>query len=154
MTASATTAARRVVRPLDDFEPGSTFATGGRTITEADVVGFCALTGDWHPQHSDAEWSAESIFGARIVPGMQVLSYAIGLMALDPQRVVALRALRRVTFKRPAMLGDTIRAEGEITRSTPGGEGLRIVTVAVQIRAADRLSARVEFDVVIRDPEA
>jgi 3-hydroxybutyryl-CoA dehydratase len=153
VSATAATAARPAVRALEDFEPGSTFATPGRTITEADVVGFCALTGDWHPQHSDAEWAAESRFGARIVPGMQVLSYAIGLMALDPERVVALRGLRRVTFKRPTMLGDTVRATGEITGSSPTGDGLRVATVAVQIHAAGRLTARVEIDAVVREGE-
>ena len=42
--------------PFEDLTVGQEFATRGRTITEADVVGFAALTGDWHPQHADAEW--------------------------------------------------------------------------------------------------
>ena len=81
----------------------------GGTITEADLVSFAALTGDWHPQHADAEWAAAGRFGERVAHGMLVLSYAVGLVPFDPERVVALRGLDSVTFKRPVRIGDTIR---------------------------------------------
>ena len=44
---------------FEELAPGERFTTRGRTVTEADVVGFAALTGDWHPQHADAEWADE-----------------------------------------------------------------------------------------------
>ena len=59
---------------------GSTIRSRGRTITESDLVQFSALTGDWHPQHADAEFAAESRFGERIAHGMLVLSYSVGLI--------------------------------------------------------------------------
>jgi 3-hydroxybutyryl-CoA dehydratase len=99
---------------LDGLEVGQVLVSRGRTITEADVVGFAAFSGDWHPQHADATWAAESRFGRRVAHGMLVLSYSIGLMPLDPSRVVALRGLRDVVFKRPVFIGDTIRAEGRV----------------------------------------
>ena len=55
--------------PFEELEAGQPFTTRGRTVTEADVVGFAALTGDWHPQHSDAQWAADSPFGERIAHG-------------------------------------------------------------------------------------
>jgi acyl dehydratase len=67
------------------------FRSPGRTITEGDLVSFSALTGDWHPQHSDVEWAMGSQFSERVAHGMLVLSYSIGLAPLDPDRVVALR---------------------------------------------------------------
>lgn len=85
----------------------------GRTITEADVVAFSALTGDWHPQHSDATWAAQSAFGERIAHGMLIVSFAVGLVDFDPARVIALRRVRDVVFKRPVRLGDTIHVEGD-----------------------------------------
>lgn len=88
------------------------FTSRGRTVTEADVVAFSALTGDWHPQHADAAWAAESAFGERIAHGMLVVSFAVGLVAFDPEEVVALRRIRDVVFKRPVRLGDTIHVEG------------------------------------------
>ncbi|HYY06574.1 MAG TPA: MaoC/PaaZ C-terminal domain-containing protein [Candidatus Limnocylindria bacterium] len=104
---------------LGGLQGGEALVSRGRTITEADVVGFAALSGDWHPQHADATWAAESRFGRRVAHGMLVLSYSIGLMPLDPSRVEALRGLRDVVFKRPVFIGDTIRAEGRVEAVTP-----------------------------------
>jgi len=100
--------------PFEDLEVGESFATRGRTVTEADVVAFAGLTGDHHPQHSDAEWAAAGRFGERIAHGMLIVSYAVGLVPLDPVRVLALRRLRDVVFKRPVGFGDTIYVEGKV----------------------------------------
>ena len=99
---------------FDDLERGEAFVTRGRTVTEADIVGFSALTGDWHPQHADAVWAADSAFGERIAHGMLVISFAVGLVPFDPERVVALRRIADLVFKRPVRLGDTIRVEGAV----------------------------------------
>jgi acyl dehydratase len=107
---------RLLSRDFDALEAGLTFGSRARTITEADIVGFSALTGDWHPQHSDAVWAAESEFGERVAHGMLVLSVAVGLVELDPDGVVALRRIRTATFKAPVAIGDTIRAEGTVAR--------------------------------------
>jgi 3-hydroxybutyryl-CoA dehydratase len=101
-------------RVFDRLEPGAAFRTRGRTITESDVVSFAALSGDWHPQHADVEWAARSRFGGRLAHGMLVLSYAVGLVPIDPSRVVALRGIDAVVFKRPVRIGDTIHVEGRI----------------------------------------
>ena len=99
---------------FDRLEAGAAITTRGRTITEADLVSFAALTGDWHPQHADAEWASGSPFGERIAHGMLVLSMAAGLVPFDPQRVVALRRVRDVVFKRPVRFGDTITVHGQV----------------------------------------
>jgi len=104
---------------LDGLEIAETVVSQGRTITEADVVSFAALTGDWHPQHSDATWAADSRFGRRVAHGMLVLSYAVGLVPLDPARVVALRGISDVVFKRPVHIGDTIRVASRIDDVKP-----------------------------------
>jgi acyl dehydratase len=104
---------------FDALEGGERFVTRGRTITEADIVQFAALTGDMHPQHTDAAWAAESRFGERIAHGMLVMSYAVGLVPLDPERVVALRRISDVVFKHPAYIGDTIHVDGRIESLKP-----------------------------------
>ena len=118
MTSPASTGSETGARPFafwfDELEDGMTFTTRGRTITESDVVSFAALTGDWHPQHADATWARESRFGERVAHGMLVLSYAVGLVPLDPERIVALRAIREAVFKRPVRLGDTIHVDGAL----------------------------------------
>ena len=104
------------------------FTSRARTVTEADVVAFSALTGDWHPQHSDATWAAESAFGERIAHGMLIVSFAVGLVAFDPEEVVALRRLREVVFKRPVRLGDTIHVEGSEAERRDVGDDTALVT--------------------------
>ncbi len=101
-------------RDFDELEPGARFVTPGRTLTECDVVSFAGLTGDFHPQHVDAEWARASSFGERIAHGMLVLSAAAGLVPLDPDRVIALRRISDAVLKRPVRLGDTIHVEGSL----------------------------------------
>ncbi len=127
--------------PFETLETGTCFTSRGRTVTEADVVGFAALTGDWHPQHADAEWSAAGPFGERIAHGMLVLSFAVGLVPFDPERVMALRRVRDVTFKRPVRLGDTIHVDGRIREVKPVSDEAGLVTLAINVVRQDGLKA-------------
>ncbi len=140
---------------FDRLQPGSKLVSRGRTITESDLVSFSALTGDWHPQHADAVWAADGPFGERIAHGMLVLSYAIGLLPLDPERVAALRGIRSVVFKRPVPIGATIHAEAEIAATRPLDAGHGLVELGLRIRDANgRLVARATIDALWRrDPQ-
>jgi 3-hydroxybutyryl-CoA dehydratase len=134
--------------PFEDLAEGAAFTTRARTVTEADVVGFAALTGDWHPLHTDAVWAQDGPFGARIAHGLLVVSVAAGLVPFDPERVLALRGLRDVTFKRPVHLGDTIRVEGRVTGLRPVAPEAGLVTLAWSVtdqrgRAACRAQVEV-----------
>jgi 3-hydroxybutyryl-CoA dehydratase len=116
--------------PFEALEPGQEFTTRGRTVTEADVVAFASLTGDWHPQHCDAEWAGESPFGERIAHGMLVVALAAGLVPFDPGRVVALRRVADATFKRPVRFGDTLHVEGRIAELAAASDEAGLVTFA------------------------
>ena len=113
-------------RDFDALEPGERFATPGRTVSEADIAQFAALTGDTHPQHVDAAWAAGSRFGEQIAHGLLVLSCAVGLVPLDPERVVALRRVGDAVFKAPVRIGDTVHVEGEVldTRAVDDENGI------------------------------
>jgi 3-hydroxybutyryl-CoA dehydratase len=129
------------------------FVSRGRTVTEADVVAFAALTGDWHPQHSDAVWAADSAFGERIAHGMLVVSFAIGLVDFDPERVVALRRIRDVVFKRPVRLGDTIHVEGSEGERRPVGDETSLVTWNWRIvNQDDEMVCRVAIEALYSEP--
>jgi 3-hydroxybutyryl-CoA dehydratase len=135
----------------EGLEVGQSFTTRGRTITEADLVSFAALTGDWHPQHADASWAASSRFGRRVAHGMLVLSYAVGLVPLDPARVVALRGLDGVVFKRPAYIGDTIRVEGRVEEWRPLDEETALAGLRWKIvNQSGETLARARVEVVWR----
>jgi 3-hydroxybutyryl-CoA dehydratase len=116
--------------PFEALEVGQEFSTRGRTVTEADVVAFASLTGDWHPQHADAQWADSSPFGERIAHGLLVVSLAAGLVPFDPGRVVALRQVAQATFERPVRFGDTIHVEGRIAELTDAAEDAGLVTFA------------------------
>jgi 3-hydroxybutyryl-CoA dehydratase len=142
--------------PFEELEAGQAFATRGRTVTEADVVGFASLTGDWHPQHADAQWAGASPFGERIAHGLLVVSLAAGLVPFDPGRVVALRQVSQATFKRPVRFGDTIHVEGRIAELTDAAEDAGLVTFAWNVvNQEDRVVCRARVDVLWRrDREA
>jgi len=123
--------------PFDSLSLGQTFRSAQRTVRDTDVIVFSALTGDWHPQHCDAECAASSPFGERIAHGMLVLSLAVGLVPLDPERVLALRRVSDVVFKRPVRLDDTILVAGELTALRPIDERGGLVDFAWQVRNQD-----------------
>jgi 3-hydroxybutyryl-CoA dehydratase len=129
------------------------FKSRARTVTEADVVAFSALTGDWHPQHSDAVWAAQSAFGERIAHGMLVVSFAVGLVAFDPERVIALRRVRDVVFKRPVRLGDTIHVEGtEAERRDVDDETVLVTWNWRIVNQDEELVSRVTIEALCREP--
>lgn len=64
---------------FEDFEVGQRFVTPGRTVTEADVVNFAGVSGDYNPIHTDAEFAKSTPFGQRIAHGLLVLAMLTGL---------------------------------------------------------------------------
>ena len=139
---------------LGELVDGAEFETRGRTITEGDLTSFSALTGDWHPQHSDAEWAARSRFSGRVAHGMLVLSYAIGLMPFDPERVVALRGFESATFKRPVAIGDTIRVRCRVESTQPLDDENALVTLALRVvNQQGRAVAVARVHAVCREPD-
>jgi 3-hydroxybutyryl-CoA dehydratase len=135
--------------PFEALEPGQEFTTRGRTVTEADVVAFASLTGDWHPQHCDAQWAGGSPFGERIAHGLLVVALASGLVPFDPGRVVALRRVCDATFKRPVRFGDTLRVEGRIAELAPVSDDAGLVTLAWNVvNQEDRTVCRARVEVL------
>jgi 3-hydroxybutyryl-CoA dehydratase len=138
--------------PFEDLRAGSRFTTVARSVEERDVLAFAALTGDHHPQHVDASWAERSDFGERIAHGMLVVSLAVGLVPFQPDRVVALRRVSDVVFKRPVRLGDSVLVEGEIADLRPldsGGPGLATFNWCVRNQRG-QLCCRAKVDVLWR----
>jgi 3-hydroxybutyryl-CoA dehydratase len=135
--------------PFETLTADATFTSRGRTITESDVVQFAALTGDVHPLHTDAIFAAQGPFGARVAHGMLTMSYAVGLVPLDPVRVLALRRITDVVFKRPVHLGDTIHVEGSVAALRPVSDEAGIVSFAWKVKEASGvLLTRATVDVL------
>jgi acyl dehydratase len=121
---------------FDEVEIGQKFVTRGRTITEADIVQFAALTGDFNPMHTDAEYMKTHAMGQRIAHGMLTLSYAVGLMyqlGFMERTVVAFRGLE-MKFSLPVFIGDTMHIEFTITdKKEMRRLGSGVITAEVKI---------------------
>ena len=65
---------------LDEYVLGEHSVSAARTVTECDVVNFACMTGDMHPNHTDAEVMKHSQFGQRIAHGLLGISWAHGFL--------------------------------------------------------------------------
>ncbi len=103
----------------EDFDEGDKFVTRGRTITETDVVMFAAMTGDYNPLHTDAEYMKTSMFGQRIAHGLLGLSIGVGLSAglgLAQGTILAFLGMPSWNFVGPILFGDTIHVEQTVAQ--------------------------------------
>jgi acyl dehydratase len=96
-------------------EVGDTVSTGSRTITEADVVNFAGVSGDFNRLHVDRE--ADNPFGERIVHGALVFSVMTGLawQARGGDAAPVFYGVDDMRFVQPVFVDDTLRAELEVT---------------------------------------
>ena len=121
------------------------------TVGEDDILAFATLTGDRHPQHTDPDWAADSLFGEQIAHGLLVLSFAVGLLELDPGRVVALRRVRDAVFKRPVKIGDVSRAEDRTIGTRRVDDEHELVDVRLRIvNQDDRLVLSATLELLCR----
>jgi len=104
---------------LEDYEVGERMVSPSRTMTEADIVNFAGLTGDWHPIHTDIEYAKKTPFGERIAHGMlslcigSALIFRLGQYVALPKSFIAFYGMDSVRFIHPCKIGDTIRCEVE-----------------------------------------
>lgn len=123
---------------FEEFTEGHMVKTAGRTVTEADVVAFAGLSGDFNQMHVDAAYSANGIFGQRVAHGLLGLSIASGLAVQTgvlEGTVLAFREINEWKFSRPIFLGDTIHALLKVVETKPMprlGGGLVILNIDVR----------------------
>jgi acyl dehydratase len=99
---------------FEEYNIGDTFVTPGRTITEADVVNFAGVSGDFTSIHTDADYARSLPFGQRVAHGLLVISVITGLATRSgfmEGTVLALREIIQWKFSQPVFIGDTIHAE-------------------------------------------
>ena len=99
---------------LEDLQPGMMFTTPGRTVTEADVVSFAGLSGDYNPLHADEEFARRGRFGRRIAHGVLTLAILTGLwdkIGIIAGSVEAFYGIDGLKFTLPVFFGDTLHAE-------------------------------------------
>jgi oxepin-CoA hydrolase/3-oxo-5,6-dehydrosuberyl-CoA semialdehyde dehydrogenase len=98
-------------RHFEELQVGDTLLTHRRTVSEADIVAFGGISGDYFYMHFDEIAAKESPFGKRIAHGYFVLSAAAGLFVSPaPGPVLANYGLDTLRFVKPVGIGDTIQA--------------------------------------------
>lgn len=101
--------------PFDELHIGDRWRSQSRTITEADVVLFAGITGDFDPLHVDHETARKSHYGKPIAHGLLGLSYVAGLGLHSPwAATVAFTGIRQWQFLKPVYVGDTVHVVTEI----------------------------------------
>ena len=140
---------------FEDFDIGERYVTYSRTVTEADIVAFAGLSGDYNPLHTDEEFMKNTPFRGRIAHGMLILSMATGLdfrLGLIEGTTIAFLGMNNVRFMKAVRPGDTIHLEEELIAKRETKDPTRgIITFRFTIKnQRDESVAQVEPTLMVR----
>jgi acyl dehydratase len=121
---------------FDEFEIGARVVSQARTVTEADVVAFAGLSGDFNPLHTNVEFGKGTPFGERIAHGMLVMSMATGMAnwtGIFEGTTLALME-QVIRYKGAVKFGDTIHLVLEVLEKKPTSKPNRgVIRVATLV---------------------
>ena len=142
----------RVTGPLhfEDLALEMEWSSGSRTVTEADIVAFAGVSGDFNPIHVSAVHAVTTAFGQRIAHGALVLAIATGLRQQEGRFRGTLKAWLGIDgwrFRAPVLIGDTVTVVNRIAaleRREGKGDGLVTQRVRV-VNQRDEVVAEGDF---------
>jgi len=142
---------------FDEIELNTPVETMARTITEADIMLFAGLTGDYNPIHTDAMFAAQQPFGERIAHGLLIVSIVSGLayrLGLLEGTADALTGVEW-KFRGPVKIGDTIRARlvASKKRALPGHSGGLVTFDVTVLNQRDEEVQKGSWTVVVHGRE-
>jgi len=117
-----------VERPYAEIELGES-ASLSKMISEADIVNFAGIIGDFNPVHVNPEYATTTMFGERIAHGMLTASFISTLVGCCLPGVNALYLSQEAKFVRPVKIGDTITANAEVIEKSDSRQRLVLKTV-------------------------
>src|SRR5436309_720378 len=110
----------------DDVATGQEWQSLGRTITEADIVNFAGLSGDFNPIHLDQHFARTTPFRRHFAHGLLVFSVGSGLgIHAPPMRTLAVLSIREWHFRDPVFPGDTIHVVSKVLEKQVRARGRR-----------------------------
>jgi acyl dehydratase len=116
---------------FEDFALDSVSTSRTRTVTEADIVNFAGLSGDFIELHVSEAYAAKGPFGKRIAHGALVFSISTGLtvqtIKID-DTVIAFYGMDKLRFTRPVFIGDTIHVVKKVIAKEQKGADRGVVT--------------------------
>ncbi len=143
----------------DDFILGQQIVTISRTVTEADIVNFAGLSGDYNQMHVDSEYGKTTDFGARVAHGLLGLSIVSGLAVQTgvlEGTVLGFREIDQWKFIKPIFIQDTIHGVLEVLdkKSLPRlGAGKVVIKISV-INQHDEVVMRGNWQVLVKAEES
>jgi 3-hydroxybutyryl-CoA dehydratase len=115
---------------FEDLRVGQS-ASIGKTISEADILMFTAVSLDTNPIHLDAEAAKQTVFGERIAHGMlsaSLISALLGTRLPGPGSIYMRQSLR---FVAPVKIGDTVKATVEVVSLNPEKKRATLKTICM-----------------------
>lgn len=123
-----------ITKYFEEFELNEKRSTGGRTVTETDIVIHAGQSGDFFPHHMDEEWCKTQPFKKRIAHGTLIFTIAVGLTAHVINEVAMTYGYDRLRFIKPVFIGDTIKATVTISNIKEHKKpGFGLVTEMVEV---------------------
>lgn len=103
---------------FEDLEVGQSFVSPGRTVTEADIMAFAGITGDYAMIHTNEEYCRGTEFGTRVAHGLLGLSLVEGLkhrLGKYGGVGIAMASLEwNWSFRKPILPGHTVHVRWTI----------------------------------------
>jgi acyl dehydratase len=139
---------------FEEFKAGEKISTGGRTVSDGDIMTFAELTGDNNRIHTDEEFSKAGPFGRRVAHGLLGLSLTMGLAwktGILDGTVIAFREINEWKFIKPVFIGDVVHAELNIaeTKALPRIGGGSVVLLAELKNQQDEVCMRGKLSVLV-----
>lgn len=116
-----------VERPFSEIQVGDT-ASVTKTITEADVVNFAGIIGDFNALHVNKDFAEKSRFGQRVVHGMLTASFISTIIGTCLPGNNALYLSQEIKFVKPVFFGDTITVRAKVLEKIHGKQRIILQT--------------------------
>lgn len=124
---------------FDDIADDATYTSSRVTVTEAHIVAFAGLTGDFNPLHMDEVFAREAGFGSRVAHGMLGHSLSTGMRSgIDDWTIMAFLQTTR-SFVKPILIGDTLRYTAQVLEKRPSASRADrgVIRVGIELTQQD-----------------
>ena len=115
-------------RTIQEIQVGDS-ASFSKTVTEADVVNFAGVSGDFNPAHLNEEEAKKGMFGKRIAHGMLSASFISTVLGTDLPGNGSIYLSQDLRFVKPVFLGDTVTATCTVTERNEEKNRIKLDTI-------------------------
>jgi 3-hydroxybutyryl-CoA dehydratase len=123
----------------DEFKVGDK-ATISKTVTEADVILFAAISQDFNPLHVNEAYAKTTQFGRRVAHGSLSFSMISGLLGTKLPGPGTMHVSQKLDFRKPVFIGDTLTAEAEVVEKFTKKEGkLKFLRIKTNVTNQDNV---------------